>query len=249
MAKKVLLNVVLPPLDPKEYIYRSFKVMPRAQNAHAYVNGAFLVKTEGSSIVSSNICFGGINPQFTHASKTEAFLKGRNLLTNDTVQGALKVLAEELSPDWVLPDASPEYRKNLALSLFYKFVLSVATELNVTIKPEFLSGAKMLSRSVSSGSQQFFNEHQSEEINWSLAWKSPKIEGLIQASGEAKYVNDLPTIPGELHAAFVHGTQVHAEIDFIDPSAALVSVPIRIFMRFNATYHKIRCSVYSKCLE
>ncbi|XP_050092812.1 uncharacterized protein LOC126575867 [Anopheles aquasalis] len=221
MNKKVLLNVVLPPLDPKEYVYRSFKVMPRAQNAHAYVNGAFLVKTEGSSIVSSNICFGGINPQFTHATKTEAFLRGRNLLTNDTVQGALKVLAEELTPDWVLPDASPEYRKNLALSLFYKFVLSVAAELNVTIKPEFISGGTMLNRSVSRGAQHFSNERQSRETNWASARKGPKLEGLVQASGEAKYVNDLPTIPGELYAAFVLGTQVHAEIDSIDPSAAL----------------------------
>ncbi|XP_058054257.1 uncharacterized protein LOC131205952 [Anopheles bellator] len=209
MGKKVLLNVVLPPLDPNVHCYRSFKVMPRAQNAHAYVNGAFLIEMDGSrSIVSCNACFGGINPQFTHASRTENFLKGKNLLTNETLQSALKILAEELKPDWVLPDADPEYRKNLALSLFYKFVLSIAPD---SVRSEFRSGGTVSKRAVSSGSQKYDT----------FIKQCPKLEGLLQTSGEAKYTNDLPHLPGELYAAFVHGTRVGGKIISIDPSVAL----------------------------
>ncbi|XP_053675022.1 uncharacterized protein LOC128725313 [Anopheles nili] len=219
MKKKLLLNVILPPLYPSTNVYRSFKIMPRAQNAHAYVNGAFLLKLDGSNILSSNICFGGIDPQFTHAVKTEAFLKGKDLLTNETTQEALKILASELNPDWVLPDAAPEYRKNLALSLFYKFVLNIAPELNASIKHEYISGAAMLHRTVSSGTQEYIKQQMHEP--WSLAGKVPKIEGLLQASGEAKYVNDLPIFPGQLYGAFVLGTKVHAEIVSIDTKQAL----------------------------
>ncbi|XP_058120344.1 xanthine dehydrogenase/oxidase-like isoform X1 [Anopheles ziemanni] len=217
MNKKVLLNVILPPLDPSVYIYRTFKIMPRAQNAHAYVNGAFLLKLNGSSIVSSNICFGGINPQFTHAAKTEAFLVGKNLLTNDTVQGALNALKDELNPDWVLPDASPEYRKNLALSLFYKFVLNIAPTLKAPVKAEYQSGGTVLERPLSSGTQSF----DTNKENWPLNKDIPKIEGMLQTSGEAKYANDLPVFPNELYAAFVLSTEAQAKIVKIDPSEAL----------------------------
>uniref|UniRef100_A0A182M7K2 Aldehyde oxidase/xanthine dehydrogenase a/b hammerhead domain-containing protein n=1 Tax=Anopheles culicifacies TaxID=139723 RepID=A0A182M7K2_9DIPT len=193
--------------------------MPRAQNSHAYVNGAFLIKLDGSNIVSSNICFGGIDPHFTHALKTEEFLKGKNFLTNETIQRALKMLASELNPDWVLPDAAPEYRKNLALSLFYKFALSVASAMDGTVKSEYKSGASILSRDISSGVQLYESDSQLQQ--WSLAKKVPKIEGLLQTSGEAKYINDLPTLPGELYAAFVLGTQVHSEILSFDAEQAL----------------------------
>ncbi|XP_052893269.1 xanthine dehydrogenase/oxidase-like isoform X2 [Anopheles moucheti] len=217
MKKKLLLNIILPPLDPSIYVYRSFKIMPRAQNSHAYVNGAFLIKLDGSNIVSSNICFGGIDPQFTHALKTEEFLKGKNLLTNEAIQGALKILASELNPDHVLPDAAPEYRKNLALSLFYKFALNIAPELKVSVKNEYKSGGSVLDRPLSSGTQSF----DTIKENWPLTKNIPKIEGMLQTSGEAKYSNDLPAFPNELYAAFVLGTESQTKIINIDASEAL----------------------------
>lgn len=64
MHKKMILNIIIPPLDPKTHVFRSFKIMPRAQNAHAYVNGAFLVKFNAnhSTLDFASICFGGIHP-------------------------------------------------------------------------------------------------------------------------------------------------------------------------------------------
>lgn len=64
MKKKLVLNIIVPPLDPKFYVFRSFKIMPRAQNAHAYVNAAFLLKfnENKTKVEAASICFGGINP-------------------------------------------------------------------------------------------------------------------------------------------------------------------------------------------
>lgn len=98
--------------------------MPRAQNAHAYVNAGFYVRFDNSTgnVDNTRIVFGGINPNFIHASKTENFLKGVNIFDNSVLRRALDTLNSELSLDHELPDASPEYRKNLALSIFYKVI-------------------------------------------------------------------------------------------------------------------------------
>ncbi|XP_062544108.1 aldehyde oxidase 1-like [Armigeres subalbatus] len=220
MNKKLILNVSLPPLDPKYHEFRSFKIMPRAQNAHAYVNGAFLFKFNNIKTVveSATICFGGINPNFTHAASTENYLVGKNLFTNETVQDALKTLSDELHPDWVLPDASPEYRKNLAISLLYKFILNIAgNENTASVKSSFKSGGTVLERPLSTASQRF----DTVKENYPLTKNIPKIEGLAQTSGEAKYTNDFPALPHELYAAYVLATEAHSRIENIDASDAL----------------------------
>lgn len=196
--------------------------MPRAQNAHAYVNAAFLLKFNGDVVDSARICFGGIDPLFIHASSTEKLLQGKNLYTNETLQSAINSLKSELNPDWVLPDASPEYRKNLAISLFYKFVLSTAP--SDKIKPENKSGGEILERPLSSGIQMF----DTYKDKFPLTQPVPKYEGLIQISGEAQYSNDIPQLDNELWAAFVPATKVRAKIGKIDPSDALV-IFIKIF--------------------
>lgn len=235
MTKKVLLNVKLPSLDPKFYKFRSYKVrrhrpteltififltmfqiMPRAQNAHAYVNAAFLLKFNGDSVESARICFGGIDPSFVHASNTEKILQGKKFYTDETLQSAFSSLNNELKPDWVLPDASPEYRRNLAISLFYKFALNTAP--SDKIKPEHKTGGDILERPLSSGMQMF----DTYKDKYPLTQPVPKYEGLIQVSGEAQYPNDIPERDNDLWAAFVPATKVRAKIGKIDASDALV---------------------------
>ena len=220
MQKKLLTKIILPAYDPNRFIFRSYKIMPRAQNAHAYVNAAFLLEMENRKIVSAKICYGGINPNFIHAEKTETFLIGKDLFENQSLQNALSTLDDEIRPDWILPDASPEYRKNLALAIFYKFVLNIAPEENVLKK--FRSGGEILKRGLSSGTQTF----DTYEKNWPLTKNIPKIEADAQCTGEAEYVNDIPIVSNELHAAFVTAKNVHGVIINIDASKALVSAKI-----------------------
>lgn len=220
MNKKLLTSITLPALDPAQYIFRSFKIMPVAQNSRAYVNAAFLIKfcRTGETSEAATVCFGGINPSFVHAYKTENFLLGRPLFTNETLQEALKILSTELRPDWVLPDASPKYRKGLALSLFYKFMLSTAPESSVYLNPRFRSGGTVLKRPVSSGKQSY----DTYPKKWPLTQYVPKIEGLAQSAGEAEYIADIPTRPNDLHAAFVLATEIQSRITKIDATEALV---------------------------
>lgn len=192
--------------------------MPRAQNAHAYVNAAFLVKVNGGIVESARICYGGIHPSFNHAVKTEQMLRGKSLYSNNTLTSVLQSLNDEIKPDWVLPDAAPEYRLQLTYGLFYKFLVSTSP-LNL-VAPKYLSGGSVLTRPLSSGIQTF----DTYKEKWPLTQFVPKYEGLIQCSGEVKYSNDLPTMTDELWAAFVPGTDVHAKLVGIDATAALVII-------------------------
>ena len=49
---------------------------------------------------------------------------GKTLTDPNTLKGALKNLSNEIKPNSPPASASPDYRKNLALSLFYKVLIS-----------------------------------------------------------------------------------------------------------------------------
>ncbi|CAG9788241.1 unnamed protein product [Diatraea saccharalis] len=95
--------------------------MPRSQNAHAIVNAGFLYKLNNNNIVlESRIVFGGLSPQFIRALQTEQVLINKNLFENNTLQSAIKTLDKEIIVEENPPEPSAEYRKRLALGLFYK---------------------------------------------------------------------------------------------------------------------------------
>lgn len=97
--------------------------MPRSQNAHAIVNAGFLIKFKKNDLIDKvNIVYGNITPQFIHAENTEKVLIDKDPFTEDTLQLALKNLYEEIHPDSRPPEPSPEYRKLLAVTLFYKVI-------------------------------------------------------------------------------------------------------------------------------
>ncbi|XP_055537446.1 uncharacterized protein LOC129725515 isoform X2 [Wyeomyia smithii] len=219
MNKKIIVSITVPSLDPTKCVFRSFKIMPVAKNSRAYVNAGFLVKfcRTGKVPEQVTIVFGGINPSFVHATQTENFLLGRPLLNNETLQQASEILSTELEPDWVLPDASPAYRKQLAISLLYKCVLSIASENSIDSEAKFKSGGSTLQRPLSSGKQSY----DTYPKKWPLTQNITKLEGLAQTSGEAEYINDMPRVWNELHGAFVMATAVHVRIIKIDATKAL----------------------------
>ncbi|KOC64413.1 Aldehyde oxidase 2 [Habropoda laboriosa] len=215
MKHKIIYSIVLPALS-KEYEYRSYKIMPRAQNAHAHVNAGFLFKLDGAGKVLErpNIIIGGINKEFRHALNTEGFLVGKSIFDRNVVKEALQKLDAELNPDHVLPDYSPKFRKTLAQGLFFKFILSVKPEI---IEPRARSGGSLLERELSSGKQEF----NTDKNLWPLNQPLPKLEAIYQTSGEAQYTNDIPPMANEVFCAFVLTTVPNGKVKSIDASEAL----------------------------
>ncbi|XP_030746527.1 xanthine dehydrogenase-like isoform X2 [Sitophilus oryzae] len=228
MNKKVMKQIILNAYDSNIYSYTSYKIMPRAQNAHAMVNAGFLLRFVPYSIPkkvqTARIVYGGINPNFVHAKNAETVLKGKAIFDNSTLQAAFKALDAEIVPDWVLPDPKPEFRKQLAINLFYKYVLSIAPTTLLSLKNR--SGGTILSRSVSKGTQQIY----SNQSLYPLTQPMIKLEALAQTSGQAKYVLDIPDLPNQLHAILVQAKKVPGStITSIDTQVALAQPGVVAF--------------------
>ncbi|XP_047998098.1 probable aldehyde oxidase 4 [Leguminivora glycinivorella] len=218
MKGKVILNILLPPLS-RSYKFVSFKIMPRSLNAHAIVNAAFLYKIcdPQDHVCLARMVYGGLSPHFVHANNTEKFLIGRQLFSNDTLQSAIKVLLQDLVVEDCPPEPSAKYRRDLAVNLFYKGLLSLCP--SSTVSPKYESGGIVLSktRPVSNG-RQFVDTN---PLLWPLTQPIQKVEALIQCAGEAPYTEDLPELPREVFGEFVLATIPVGEIKHIDASEAL----------------------------
>ncbi|XP_039281010.1 indole-3-acetaldehyde oxidase [Nilaparvata lugens] len=261
MNKKVIKWISLPPLNRSTFYFTSYKITPREQNAHAYVNAGFRFKLNKRDkfrvidtprivlgginphfitpreqnahayvnagfrfklnkrdkfrvIDTPRIVLGGINPHFVHAETTEDFLEGKCLLDSKVLTQTLQTLASELKADHVLPDASPVFREGLAVSLFYKFVLSLFPN---EVSSKVRSGGERLLRPLSTASQSF----QTDKSLWPLNEPVNKLEAFALCSGEAQYINDIPSFPGELHAAVVVAKRAAAESFVLKPEKAL----------------------------
>lgn len=214
MEQKVLKEIILNGYDAS-YVYTSYKIMPKAQNAHALVNAGFLFQMKGNQVQSARIVFGNITKNFVHAALTEAFLRGSNLFDSKILQQAYEHLDTELKPQEELPEPPAEFRKQLAISLFYKFILSIAPQ----VRDDFKSGGTLLQRPLSKGSQDFGSDKKSYPLTEPVI----KVEALAQTSGQAEYIDDIPDRPGQMHGAFVLAeAAAHSVIKNVDASKALV---------------------------
>ncbi|KAJ8720096.1 hypothetical protein PYW07_012139 [Mythimna separata] len=186
-------------------------IMPRSQNSLALVHSAYLLKIgKRNEIESASIVYGNINPNVYHASETEKFLIGKNIFNDKNLQEAIKVLSRELIPVEIPGEPPIQFRKKLALGLFYKFILNISPA--GTALSKYASGGELLKRPVSSGKE----DYQTDSSLYPLNQPVDKLEALIQASGEAKYANDLPPYPGEVFGAFVLSKVHIGEVDTMD---------------------------------
>ncbi|XP_005094236.3 indole-3-acetaldehyde oxidase, partial [Aplysia californica] len=212
MDGKVLVAVEIPALGEKDH-YRSFKITPRWQNAHAYVNAAFKITVDGRRVVGKPNCvFGGLNSETVNVTAAEDFLKDKEL-NNAVITQTLKILYSEIDPSCDPILSSPNYRKNLAVNLLYKALLEIYKPSKLSLQ----SGADSMERPLSVGLQTF----QEKPEDFPLKKPTPKVTAPLQASGEAVYINDIPTYQKELHAAFVISDVGPAKIAKVDASAAL----------------------------
>ncbi|XP_073981070.1 uncharacterized protein isoform X1 [Rhodnius prolixus] len=217
MNFKVISSIRLPALSSKHYRLETFKIMPRKQNVHALVNAGFLFRINNDNYLVEErpvIVYGNISKTFTHAYNTESYLTGKPLTNQETLKNALKILSKEIDPEKCPLKASPEYRRTLAVSLFYRFVLSVNPE---QVNERYRTGCNNLQRPLSSGKQ----EYVTNKAEWPLTQPMPKMESLIQCSGEAEYLDDKPKCPNELYGALVLADKANGVISKIDASTAL----------------------------
>ncbi|XP_046559716.1 xanthine dehydrogenase-like [Haliotis rubra] len=218
MKGKVILSLTLPTFPSGDVYVKTFKITPRHQNAHAYVNAGFRMQLNRSNNFNvktkPSLVYGGINKTLVHASNTEAFLQGKQLGDASVLKAAIASLSAELIPDATAGLSSTAYRKNLAISLFYKYVLGMCGE---KAAARFQSGGTNLIRPVSSGTQTY----DTRKDEYPLTKPMVKADADLQTSGRVQYVGDIPPVPNEVCAAFVISSVGNADIDTVDTSVAM----------------------------
>lgn len=174
---------------------QSFKIMRRHMNTHAEVNAGFHFTFDGAGHIHSlRAVLGNLALGPLICEQTAAAVAGRPL-SLDTLQLALAALRCEAKvalpsvadPPFAVADAA--YRENLAVSLLFKAWLgAMIAQFGAESLPANLrSAATEFERPKSEG----YQEYVVDSAEAPLGEPFEKIEGRIQASGEAKYTGDM----------------------------------------------------------
>ena len=237
--EEILISVYLPFTKHYEYV-KEFKQAHRRDDDIAIVNAGmrFVLAPSSSSSSSENseqqawiisdasIAFGGVAALTVCAPKTVAALIGKPL-TQSCISEALSALAEDvnMSPD--APGGMVEYRRSLASSFLFKGVLFAATclESDAPVESPFVLPFEDSYRSAvqpyhrpSSCGLQYFSAVADEDI---VGQPYRHSAADMQVTGEALYVDDMPVLPGTLHAALVLSSRPHARLLSIHTAVAL----------------------------
>ncbi|KAI7752788.1 hypothetical protein M8C21_021740, partial [Ambrosia artemisiifolia] len=224
-SKTVLLSVFIPLLKPTKngytensntkVIFQTYRASPRPLgNALAYLNAAFLAEIsigdKGVGINSIRLAFGSFGVKHAiRASTVEKYLVGKTLSV-DLIYEAVKLTRVAISPE--NGTSHPAYRSSLAVSFLFDFLWPL-------VEPD---GCVYTSTCNSSGirSRMTFDDSETTTLlssatqviessreHYPVGEPIVKSGSAIQASGEAVFVDDIPSPLNCLHGAFIYSTK------------------------------------------
>ncbi|KAI1884898.1 hypothetical protein AGOR_G00214620 [Albula goreensis] len=224
---EVLLSVHIPHSKPWEFI-SAFRQAQRREFAFPIVNaGMKVVFAEDTDVVKSlNIYYGGMGPTLVRAGHTCEELTGRSW-DEGLLGEACRLLGDEVTLSPSAHGGRVEYRKTLTFSFLFKFYMQVLQELRQRgvgvseLPPEYLSALKPFKNDVPQGHQSYQLVSESQHSGDPVGRPNVHQPSFQQATGEAKYFDDMPTFQDELFLFMVTSTRAHAKIISVDESEAL----------------------------
>ncbi|BDA44652.1 Xanthine dehydrogenase [Coccomyxa sp. Obi] len=223
---EVLARVAIPFTRLHEYV-REFKQAHRRDDDIAIVNAGMRMLLSRAlsgewTVEEVGVAYGGVAPKTIMARRVEAALKGQPL-TQATLEKALAAVAEDVNITPNAPGGMVEFRRSLAASFLFRFVVDVALRLRAEA-PEaggwlpagHESAAVRFERPPSRGIQYFSKAGDADVVGQ----PERHMAADLQVTGEAQYTDDVPLPPNVLHAALVTSTRPHAKILSVDASAA-----------------------------
>ncbi|KAI6669716.1 hypothetical protein NL676_004601 [Syzygium grande] len=235
-SKSVLLSIKIPTWHLRKstaseattrLLFETYRAAPRPLgNALPYLNAAFLAEVTVSEalheiiIDNCQLAFGAYGTQHAiRARKVEETLTGK-VLSLSVLREAIEVVKATIVADYGTRD--PAYRSSLAVGFVFKF-LSPLVESRAKKVNNSLHGYKS---AISAGEPNLTQEHgefpdsqissllssasQVVELNkeyYPVGEPIKKSEAAIQASGEAVYVDDIPSPANCLYGAFIYSTR------------------------------------------
>uniref|UniRef100_A0A8C4VEH4 Aldehyde oxidase 1 n=1 Tax=Falco tinnunculus TaxID=100819 RepID=A0A8C4VEH4_FALTI len=226
-SRDTFMSALLSDFAQGEYV-SAFRQAPRRENALPITNaGMRVLFEEGTDIIKDlSIFYGGAVSTTVCAKQTCWTLIGRHW-NEQMLDEACRLLLGEIALPGSDSGEKVDYKKTLMVSFFYRFFLEVLQSLKTT-DPCCYHGIPMEYRS---GLQDFKTKMpQSIQLYQAKPSQSPQDpvgrpimhqSGIKHATGEAVYIDDLPSVDGELSLAVVTSSRAHAKIVSIDTSEAL----------------------------
>ncbi len=200
----LFVELVVPWTRPGTFV-RTYRAARRPQMAHPIVNAGFRCQLDtGGNVVPGTlgIVYGGLDASHRRLFRTEHALTGQKW--NDaTLRAVICVLEEEVGEITVAMEGegfTTAYRRQLALSFFYKFFVHVAAKVcPEEVAPANLSAGVDDARPLSHGRQVFPVEAEAGSVTRPIV----KQAALAQASGEIRYTQDEPLPSNGEHGVLV----------------------------------------------
>ncbi|KAJ2855782.1 hypothetical protein J3B02_001980, partial [Coemansia erecta] len=209
------------PFNVKGEVVRAFKQAKRRDDDIAIVTCGLRVRVDQSNkVTDASFAYGGMAPTTVLATKAMECAKdevwGEPLLLNRMMQA----VQEQLRLDFTVPGGMAEYRTTLAISFIYKFWALSCRALSIDCL-EAAAADEMeddaAERTLCKGKQEYASVTDRAIVGKGVA----HLSALRQTTGEARYIDDMPTVTGELYMALVLSPHAHARIVAIDSESAL----------------------------
>lgn len=218
---EVLASVKVP-FNPKGEIVRAFKQAKRKDDDIAIVTCGMRVRVDQKTgeVQECAFGYGGMSVTTILAQKTQAVAQGAQWGDRQTIDKMAAACQEELQLDYTVPGGMAEYRTALSTSFLFKFWALSCKELGLAMDDQAVKAAHEMEdgeRSMLHGQQEYATVSDRAIVGKGVAHMS----ALKQVTGEARYVDDMPQLAGELHIAMVMSPHAHARLLSIDASAAL----------------------------
>uniref|UniRef100_A0A8C3NMH1 xanthine dehydrogenase n=1 Tax=Geospiza parvula TaxID=87175 RepID=A0A8C3NMH1_GEOPR len=211
-----------------EYV-SAFRQAPRRENALPITNaGMRVLFEEGTDIIKDlSIFYGGAVSATVCAKETCWTLIGRHW-NEQMLDEACRLVLKEVALPGSAGDENVDYKKTLMVSFFYRFFLEISQSLK-TMDPCHYPGIPVEYGSVLQDFKTRMPQSMQiyQDVDPSQSSQDPvgrpvmHQSGIKHATGEAVYIDDLPSVDGELFLAPVTSSRAHAKIVSIDTSEAL----------------------------
>uniref|UniRef100_A0A8C8BP15 Aldehyde oxidase 1 n=1 Tax=Otus sunia TaxID=257818 RepID=A0A8C8BP15_9STRI len=220
--EEILVSVHVPHSRKGEYV-SAFRQAPRRENALPVTNaGMRVIFEEGTDTIKDlSIFYGGAVSTTVCAKQTCRTLIGRYnfyvfsvSLNKDFENLACRLVFKEIALPGSDNGETVDYKKTLIVSFFYRFFLEVS---QLGKKSQFKHDPCCESQVQIFQRIQGNSQSPQDPVGRPIMHQS----GIKHATGEAVYIDDLPSVDGELFLAVVTSSRAHAKIVSIDTSEAL----------------------------
>lgn len=198
----------------------TMKIAAREHNAHAYVDGGFVYTMDMTKMppicLSARVIFGGVSDRIFIANRVQQVLTN-SPLTQQTFNQALSALMQDVIAIGInTNNGNSDFLISTMQSFFYHSILRCypVQSLPKNVLSALLPWDKAISRGV-----EVFPEGPTN--NNPVGKPVRKLEGPIQATGEAIYPSDEVLPVHGVYGVMLYATQCAKKLLSIDPTAAL----------------------------